>query len=393
VGIFDKCINYKDPDKVIAAGVYPYFRTIESQQDPIVMMNGREIVMCGSNNYLGLASHPGVKEAAIGAIRKYGTGCAGSRFLNGTLDIHVELEEKLAQFFRKEAALVYATGYQTNLGVLSTVIGRGDVAISDRLNHASIVDGLRLSLGEVKKFKHNDMEDLDRVLESVADRDKMVVVDGVFSMEGDLSPVDRIVQLKQKHDFGIMVDDAHGIGVLGETGRGTAEHFGVEDDVEIIMGTYSKSLATIGGFVAASGDIIKYLKHISRSMMFSASLAPALVAAVSAALDIIDQEPERRERLWANTERMMRDFRSVGFDIGDAASPIIPIVVGEDMLAFKIALMLQEEGVFANPVITPATPPGRALIRTSYMATHTNEHLDRVLEAFIKVGKQVGLIN
>ena len=393
MGIFDKCINYKDPDKVIAAGVYPYFRTIESQQDPIVMMNGREIVMCGSNNYLGLASHPGVKEAAIGAIRKYGTGCAGSRFLNGTLDIHVELEEKLAQFFRKEAALVYATGYQTNLGVLSTVIGRGDVAISDRLNHASIVDGLRLSLGEVKKFKHNDMEDLDRVLESVADRDKMVVVDGVFSMEGDLSPVDRIVQLKQKHDFGIMVDDAHGIGVLGETGRGTAEHFGVEDDVEIIMGTYSKSLATIGGFVAASGDIIKYLKHISRSMMFSASLAPALVAAVSAALDIIDQEPERRERLWANTERMMRDFRSVGFDIGDAASPIIPIVVGEDMLAFKIALMLQEEGVFANPVITPATPPGRALIRTSYMATHTNEHLDRVLEAFIKVGKQVGLIN
>ncbi len=393
MGIFDKCINYKDPDKVIAAGVYPYFRMIESQQDPVVMMNGREIVMCGSNNYLGLTSHPGVKEAAIEAIRKYGTGCAGSRFLNGTLDIHVELEEKLAKFFRKEAALVYATGYQTNLGVLSTVISRGDVAISDRLNHASIVDGLRLSLGEVKKFKHNDMEDLDRVLESVADRDKMVVVDGVFSMEGDLSPVDRIVQLKQKHDFGIMVDDAHGVGVLGETGRGTAEHFGVEDDVDIIMGTYSKSLATIGGFVAASGDIIKYLKHISRSMMFSASLAPALVAAVSAALDIIDQEPERRERLWANTERMMRDFRSVGFDIGDAASPIIPIVVGEDMLAFKIALMLQEEGVFANPVISPATPPGRALIRTSYMATHTDEHLDRVLEAFIKVGKAVGLIN
>ncbi len=393
MGIFDKCINYKDPDKVIAAGVYPYFRMIESQQDPVVMMNGREIVMCGSNNYLGLTSHPGVKEAAIEAIRKYGTGCAGSRFLNGTLDIHVELEEKLAKFFRKEAALVYATGYQTNLGVLSTVISRGDVAISDRLNHASIVDGLRLSLGEVKKFKHNDMEDLDRVLESVADRDKMVVVDGVFSMEGDLSPVDRIVQLKQKHDFGIMVDDAHGVGVLGKTGRGTAEHFGVEDDVDIIMGTYSKSLATIGGFVAASGDIIKYLKHISRSMMFSASLAPALVAAVSAALDIIDQEPERRERLWANTERMMRDFRSVGFDIGDAASPIIPIVVGEDMLAFKIALMLQEEGVFANPVISPATPPGRALIRTSYMATHTDEHLDRVLEAFIKVGKAVGLIN
>lgn len=393
MGIFDKCGHYKDPDKVIEAGVYPYFRVIESQQDPVVMMDGREVIMCGSNNYLGLTSHPRVKEAAIEAIRKYGTGCAGSRFLNGTLDIHVELEEKLARFFRKEAALVYATGYQTNLGVLSTVVARGDIAISDRLNHASIVDGLRLSMGEVRKFKHNDMEDLDRVLEGVRDKNKMVVVDGVFSMEGDISPLDQIVALRQKHEFGIMVDDAHGVGVLGKTGRGTAEHFRVEDDVDIIMGTYSKSLATIGGFVTASKDIIKYLKHISRSMIFSASLAPALVSAVSTALDIIDQEPERRERLWANTERMMNGFRSCGFDIGAAASPIIPIVVGEDMLAFKMALMLQEEGVFANPVVSPATPPGRALIRTSYMATHTDEHLDRVLEAFVKVGKEVGLIN
>lgn len=393
MGIFDKCGHYKDPDKVIEAGVYPYFRVIESQQDPVVMMDGREVIMCGSNNYLGLTSHPRVKEAAIEAIRKYGTGCAGSRFLNGTLDIHVELEEKLARFFRKEAALVYATGYQTNLGVLSTVVARGDIAISDRLNHASIVDGLRLSMGEVRKFKHNDMEDLDRVLEGVRDKNKMVVVDGVFSMEGDISPLDQIVALRQKHEFGIMVDDAHGVGVLGKTGRGTAEHFRVEDDVDIIMGTYSKSLATIGGFVAASKDIIKYLKHISRSMIFSASLAPALVSAVSTALDIIDQEPERRERLWANTERMMNGFRSCGFDIGAAASPIIPIVVGEDMLAFKMALMLQKEGVFANPVVSPATPPGRALIRTSYMATHTDEHLDRVLEAFVKVGKEVGLIN
>lgn len=393
MGIFDKCGHYKDPDKVIEAGVYPYFRVIESQQDPVVMMDGREVIMCGSNNYLGLTSHPRVKEAAIEAIRKYGTGCAGSRFLNGTLDIHVELEEKLARFFRKEAALVYATGYQTNLGVLSTVVARGDIAISDRLNHASIVDGLRLSMGEVRKFKHNDMEDLDRVLEGVRDKNKMVVVDGVFSMEGDISPLDQIVALRQKHEFGIMVDDAHGVGVLGKTGRGTAEHFRVEDDVDIIMGTYSKSLATIGGFVTASKDIIKYLKHISRSMIFSASLAPALVSAVSTALDIIDQEPERRERLWANTERMMNGFRSCGFDIGAAASPIIPIVVGEDMLAFKMALMLQKEGVFANPVVSPATPPGRALIRTSYMATHTDEHLDRVLEAFVKVGKEVGLIN
>jgi len=393
VGIFDKCDAYNAPDKIMEAGIYPFFRMIESQQDPVVIMDGREIVMCGSNNYLGLTSHPKVKEASIEAIRKYGTGCAGSRFLNGTLDIHVELEEKLARFFRKEGALVYATGYQTNLGVLSTVVGRGDVAISDRVNHASIVDGLRLSLGEVRKFKHNDMEDLDRVLQKEAGKNKMVVVDGVFSMEGDLSPLDEIVALRQKHEFGIMVDDAHGVGVLGKTGRGAAEHFGVEDDVDLIMGTYSKSLATIGGFVVASADIIKYLKHISRSMMFSASLAPALVAAASTALDIIDEEPERREKLWANTERMMKEFRSCGFDIGDAASPIIPIVVGEDMLAFQMALMLQEEGVFANPVVSPATPPGRALIRTSYMATHTDEHLDRVLEAFVKVGKQMGLIS
>lgn len=393
MGIFDKCTNYRDADKVIEAGVYPYFRMIESQQDPVVMMDGREVIMVGSNNYLGLTSHPRVKEAAIEAIRKYGTGCAGSRFLNGTLDIHVKLEEKLARFFRKEGALVYATGYQTNLGVLSAVVGRGDFAISDRLNHASIVDGLRLSNGEVKKFKHNDIEDLDRVLEGTRDKNKMVVVDGVFSMEGDISPVDEIIALRRKHDFGIMVDDAHGVGVLGETGRGTAEHFGVEDDVDIIMGTYSKSLGTIGGFVVASADIIKYLKHVSRSMIFSASLAPALVAAVSTALDIIDQEPERRERLWNNTNKMMEGFKSYGFDIGDAASPIIPVVVKEDMLAFKMALMLQEEGVFANPVVSPATPPGRALMRTSYMATHTDEHLDRVLEAFVKVGKQLGLIS
>ena len=393
MGIFDKCISYNVPDKIMAAGVWPYFRTIESQQDPVVIVGGREVVMCGSNNYLGLASHPEVKKAAIEAIRKYGTGCAGSRFLNGTLDIHVHLEEKLASFFRKESGLVFATGYQTNLGVLAALVGRGDVALSDRQNHASIVDGLRLGHGGVRKFKHNDIEDLDRTLKSVRDRNKLVVVDGVFSMEGDIAPLDEILELREKHDFGIMVDDAHGIGVLGATGRGTVEHFGLEDEVEIIMGTYSKSLATIGGFVVASEDIINFLKHMSRSMIFSASLAPGLVAAVSKALDIIDQEPERREQLWKNTNKMMEGFQSFGFDTGDAATPIIPIVVRDDMLAFKIALLLQEEGVFANPVISPATPPGRAIIRTSYMATHTDEHLDHVLEAFVKVGREVGLIS
>ena len=393
MGIFEKCHNYTDPDKVQAAGIYPFFRMIESQQDPVVTMGGKEVVMCGSNNYLGLTSHPKVKEAAIEAIKKYGTGCAGSRFLNGTLDIHVELEEKLATFFRKEGALVFATGYQTNLGVLSSLVCRGDVAISDRQNHASIVDGLRLSYGEVKKYKHNDMEDLERVLEHEAGHNKLLVVDGVFSMEGDIAHLDRIVALREKHEFGLMVDDAHGVGVMGPTGRGTAEHFGLEDEVDVIMGTYSKSLATIGGFVAADADIIKYLKHLSRSLIFSASLAPGLVAAVSAALDIIDQEPERREQLWSNTRKMLEGFRSYGFDTGEAASPVIPIVVGEDMLAFRVALMLQDEGVFANPVVSPATPPGRSLIRTSYMATHTDEQLDRVLTAFVKVGRAVGLIN
>jgi len=393
VGIFEKCHNYTDPDKVQSAGLYPYFRVIESQQDPVVLMGGQEVVMCGSNNYLGLASHPKVKEAAVEAIKKYGTGCAGSRFLNGTLGIHIELEEKLARFFRKEGGLVFATGYQTNLGVLSALVGRGEVAISDRQNHASIVDGLRLSYGEVRKYRHNDMEDLEKVLGSETGRNKLVVVDGVFSMEGDIAHIDRIVALRDKQDFGLMVDDAHGIGVMGRTGRGTAEHFGLEDEIDVIMGTYSKSLATIGGFVVASAEIIKYLKHMSRSLIFSASLAPGLVAAVSAALDIIDQEPERREQLWINTRKMLEGFRSYGFDTGEAATPIIPIVVGEDMLAFKIAMMLQEEGVFANPVISPATPPGRALIRTSYMATHTEEQLDRVISAFVKVGRQTGLIN
>ena len=392
MGIFDKCHHFERLEQVRAAGLYPYFRVIESQQDPVVMMDGKEVVMCGSNNYLGLASHPKVKEAAAAAIMKYGTGCAGSRYLNGTLDIHIALEEKLAEFFRKKAALVYATGYQTNLGVISALVERGELAINDRFNHASIVDGCRLSFGEMKKFRHNDPADLDRLLEKYRDKSKLVIVDGVFSMEGDISPLPDIVKLREKHDFGLMVDDAHGVGVLGKTGRGTCEHFGLEDDADIIMGTYSKSLATIGGFVVSSEEIVDYLKHMSRSMIFSASLAPALVAAVSCALDIIDQEPERREQLWKNTDRMLEGFRSYGFDIGDAATPIIPVVVGEDLLAFQFALMLQEEGVFANPVVSPATPPGRALIRTSYMATHTDEHLDRVLEAFVKVGRALGLI-
>ena len=392
MGIFDKCCQLERLQQVREAGLYPYFRVIESQQDPEVIINGKKIIMCGSNNYLGLTSHPKVKEAAVEATRKYGTGCAGSRFLNGTLDIHVKLEEKLARFFRKEAALVFATGYQTNLGVISALVGRGDVAVSDRQNHASIVDGCKLSYGEIRKFRHNDVEDLDRLLDSERDRNKLVIVDGVFSMEGDIAPLSEIIALRGKHDFGIMVDDAHGVGVLGESGRGTSEHFGMEDEVDVIMGTYSKSLATIGGFVAASQEIVDYLKHSSRSMIFSASLSPGSVAAVSVALDIIEDEPERRERLWNHTNWMLEAFRSRGFDVGHAATPIIPIVVGDDLLAFRMSLMLLEEGVFTNPVVSPATPADRALIRTSYMATHTEEHLNRVIDAFVKVGRDVGLI-
>lgn len=390
--IFDKCLRFDKAKELIANGLYPYFRVIESAQEPEIIMNGRRMIMIGSNNYLGLTNHPKVKEAAIQAIKKYGTGCAGSRFLNGTLDIHVELEEKLARFMRKDAALVFSTGFQVNLGVISALVGKDDIVIIDKMDHASIIDGCRLSFGEVKKFKHNDMNNLGRVLKEFETKDKLIVVDGVFSMEGDIAPLPEIVTLARKYSARVMVDDAHGIGVLGKTGRGTAEHFGLESEVDLIMGTYSKSLASIGGFIAGSADVIHYIKHFARSLIFSASPPPASVASVSAALDIIENEPERRERLWNNTKKMLKGFIEMGFEVGPSQTPIIPIVVGENENAFTMAMMLQEEGVFANVAVSPAVPNGRALIRTSYMATHTDEHLDKVLSAFKKVGKAMGLI-
>lgn len=390
--IFEKCIKFTRARELMSHGIYPYFRVIESAQDPEVIMNGRRMIMVGSNNYLGLTNHPKVKEAAIEAVKKYGSGCAGSRFLNGTLDIHVDLENKLARFMRKEAALVFSTGFQVNLGVISALIGKDDVVIIDKMDHASIIDGCRLSYGEVKKFKHNDMADLKRVLEDNEDRGKLIVVDGVFSMEGDIANLPDIVELAKKYGARVMVDDAHGIGVLGKTGRGTAEHFGLEKEVDLLMGTYSKSLASIGGFIAGSENIIHYIKHFARSLIFSASPPPASIAAVSAALDIIENEPERREKLWKNTRRMLKEFRELGFEIGPSETPIIPIIVEENEIAFKMAMMLQEEGIFANVAVSPAVPNGRALIRTSYMATHTDEHLDIVLNAFAKVGRALGLI-
>jgi len=391
--IFKKCRDYTLAKKVMAAGLYPYFHVVESEQSPEVIVEGRKMIMLGSNNYLGLTNHPKVKEAAIEAVKKYGSGCAGSRFLNGTLDIHVKLEEKLASFFRKDAALTFSSGYQTNLGIISSLAGKRDVVVIDKQDHASIIDACRLSFAEIKKFRHDDMENLEYVLKESGNRGKLVVVDGVYSMEGDIAPLPDIVKVCRKYGARLMVDDAHGIGVLGRTGRGTVEHFGLEKEVDIIMGTYSKSLASIGGFVAASEEVVHYMKHTSRPLIFSASPPPASVAAVIAALDIIDREPERRERLWHNTSKMMKAFTQMGFDTGAAETPIIPLVMGEMERAFMMWRTLYDNGVFVNPVIPPATTPGRCLIRTSYMATHTDEMLDRVLVIIEKAGRELGVLS
>ena len=391
--IFEKCRTYTAAKEIMAAGFYAYFRILESAQDPEVIVEGKKMIMLGSNNYLGLTNHPKIKESAIEAVKKYGCGCAGSRFLNGTLDIHVRLEEKLASFFRKDTALAFSTGYQTNLGIISSLAGKNDVVFVDKLDHASIIDACRLSFAETKKFRHNDLKSLEKLLIEYADRGKLVVVDGVYSMEGDIAPLPDIVALCKKHGSRIMVDDAHGIGVLGKTGRGTAEHFGLEDEVDIIMGTYSKSLASIGGFAAANEDVIHYMKHNARPLIFSASSPPASVASVIAALDIIDKEPGRRERLWANTNKMINAFREMGYDTGAAETPIVPLVMVDMEHTFMMWKILSEEGVFVNPVVPPAVPQGRSLIRTSYMATHTTGQLDLVLDIVEKAGKKLGIFN
>jgi len=390
--LFEKCEKYTAAKEVMAAGFYPYFRVVDSAQDPEVMVEGRKMIMLGSNNYLGLTNHPQVKDAAIQAVKKYGSGCAGSRFLNGTLDIHVQLEDKLAKFFRKQGALTFSTGYQTNLGIISAIAGKDDVLVIDKLDHASILDACRLSYAEVKKFRHNDMGSLDFVLNECGDRGKLVVVDGVYSMEGDIAPLPDILKVCRKYGARLMVDDAHGVGVLGKTGRGTAEHFGLEQEVDIIMGTYSKSLASIGGFVVADENVIHYIKHNSRPLIFSASPPPASVASVIAALDIIDREPDRRQQLWDNTNKMMQAFKGMGFDIGVTETPIVPLLMGEMELAFMMWKTLSVEGLFVNPVVPPAVPAGRSMIRTSYMATHTTEQLDRALGILEKAGKKLGVV-
>lgn len=391
--VLKKCTDYTLHKEMRERDLYPYYREIASAQDPIVTIAGQKVVMLGSNNYLGLTNHPRVKEASAEALARYGTGCAGSRLLNGTLEIHNELEERIARFMRAPAILTFSTGYQVNVGVLSALLGRQDVAILDAMDHASIIDGVRLGFGRSVKYKHNDMEDLEKKLSNVSDdKGKLIVVDGVFSMEGDLARLPAIVDLKNRYGARLVVDDAHGLGVFGDHGRGSPEHFGLEHEVDLITGTFSKSLATVGGFIAAESEVVDYLRHHARTGIFSAAMPPSAAAAVIAAIDIIEAEPERRKQLWESTRYMKKELDGLGFETGESDSPVIPIVVGEDITSFSMSMRLLEEGVFVNPVISPAVPPGQAMIRTSYMATHERDHLDRALEGLAKVGREFDII-
>lgn len=382
----EKLAKYDAPQRAMAAGIYPYFRVIQSDQDTEVIINGKKVLMFGSNAYTGLTNHPKVKEAAIDAIKKYGTGCAGSRFLNGTLDLHIELERRLAEFVGKEDAIVYSTGFQVNLGVVSCLTGREDYILWDELDHASIIEGHRLSFSTKLKYKHNDMESLEKQLQKCdPSKIKLIVIDGVFSMEGDIAKLPEIVALAKKYNASVMVDEAHGIGVLGDHGRGTCNHFGVTDDVDLIMGTFSKSLASIGGFIASDKDTINYLRHHSRSYIFSASNTPAATAAAGAALDILLSEPERIDHLWKLTHYALDGFRNMGCEIGHTETPIIPLFIRDNDLTFLIVKELFDEGIFVNPVVAPAVAPEDTLIRFSLMATHTKEQLDYALEAIQRV--------
>ncbi len=372
-------------------GIYPYFRPIESDQDTEVIIEGKKVLMMGSNNYLGLTNHPEVKEAAIEAVNRYGTGCAGSRFLNGTLRIHLQLEEELAEFTGKEAALLYSTGFQVNQGVISALVGRDGAVIIDRTDHASIIDGCRMSYGRTCKFEHNDMRALERVLSGLKDMNGLIVIDGVFSMEGDIANLPEIERLASEYDCDVMVDDAHSIGVLGPGGRGTSAHFGLEDRIQLIMGTFSKSLASIGGFVAGDAVLIDYLKHHSRALIFSASPPPASVASARAALRIMQREPERIDRLWDNTRHLWDGLKSINVDIGRSQTPIVPVHIGDDLNTFRVCHRLQDEGVFVNPVVSPAVSSDSALIRLSIMSTHTFDQIDRAVETLDKVLDECGV--
>jgi 8-amino-7-oxononanoate synthase len=391
--LFDKVRNFTQAKEVRAAGFYPYFRTITSEQDTEVVMNGRKVLMLGSNSYLGLTNHPRVKEAAKAAVDKYGTGCAGSRFLNGTLDLHLELEQEIAQLVGKEAVLLYSTGFQVNIGVASVMVGKDEFILADRSNHASLVEGCRLALGRFLRFPHNDMDALETRLERLPlEVGKIIIADGVFSMEGDIIKLPELCALGKRYNAAVMVDDAHGLGVLGQRGAGTSAHFGLTDDVHFIMSTFSKSLASLGGFIASDAATIDFIKHHSRSLVFSASMSPANAAAARAALQIMISEPERLEQLWQNTCRMKEGLLALGFEMGACQTPILPVYVRDILTTFRFAKRLEQEGVFVNPVVSPGVPPGHELIRISLMATHTDAQIDRALEILGRVAKESGIL-
>ncbi|PJF41038.1 MAG: aminotransferase class I/II-fold pyridoxal phosphate-dependent enzyme [Chloroflexi bacterium] len=373
-------------------GLYPYFRALSDSEGTVAHFEGKEVVMIGSNNYLGLTTDPRVRRAAIEAVEKYGTSVTGSRFLNGTLEVHLDLDRRLAKFVGKEAALVFPTGYQTNVGTITAMVQKGDYVIVDKDDHASIVDGCLMCRGEMKRFKHNDISSLDEVLGNLPkDAGKLVIVDGVYSMGGDIAPLPEVVEICKRHGARIMIDDAHGIGVTGG-GRGTAHHFGLTDDVDLIMGTFSKSFASIGGFIAGDEDVVRYIQHHARSLIFSAALPAPNVATVHAALTIMETEPEHVKRLWDNAEYMRAGFKKLGYDTGNSNTPIIPVILNDDFRTGIAWAALIEEGVYTNPVVPPGVPPGGSLLRTSYMATHQKEHLDRALSAFKVVGERLDLI-
>ena len=394
--LFQKCIDFTRADEVKALGVYPYFRAIEENEGPVVQIEGRKVIMAGSNNYLGLTAHPQVVEAAVKAVEKYGTGCSGSRYLTGTLDLHIELEERLAKFFNAESVLLFSTGYQTAQGVIPTLVGRNEFIISDKDNHACIVAGNLMAKGATGNFvryKHNDMDDLERVIEKLpSDAPKLVVSDGVFSTGGEIVNLPRLNEIAKKHKARIMIDDAHSVGVIGKGGRGTASEFNLEKDIDLTMGTFSKTFASLGGFVAGPERVINFIKHFSLALIFSASPTPSSVAAALAALDILEKEPERVKRLIDNANYMRKGLKGKGFNVIDGRTAIVPVIVGNDDVALKMWRILYDSGVFVNVFVPPGVPEGRQMMRTSYMATHKKEHLDEIIHLFEKAGKALGLI-
>jgi 8-amino-7-oxononanoate synthase len=392
LALFEKCKNYTQAREAEAAGIYPYFKPISKSEDTVVVIEGHEKVMMGSNNYLGLTHHPKVLEAAKSALERFGSGCTGSRFLNGTLDLHLLLENRLAEFFGVEAALVFSTGYQANLGLVSGLVGRGDVVLLDKLDHASIVDGAKMSFGQTERFAHQDHAQLERLLQKYQDRGILIIVDGVYSMEGDIANVPVLTELAQRYGAALALDDAHSTGVLGPKGDGTAAHFGLSHEVDLVVGTFSKSLASIGGFVGGTESVIHYLKHHSRPLIFTAALPPANTAGVLAAMEIMIAEPERRENLWKNTKRFQEGCRSLGFDIGHTETPIIPVLIGGLVETLFFWRKLFDAGVFTNPVVPPAVPQDSCRLRASLMATHRPEQVDFALETFGKFGREAGII-